>query len=144
MKKDFSTQLTNIEGKPLQKPKAIPLNEWVDEMKEAVADGNLPNLTMLLDRMETLKETPNLTMKDVCVVALTELHQEDQKMTGVQKLELDALAHKINNSKDGIVEVEAKDITLILDRLNKSTYGSVAVYGQVHKLLNSDMDSKKK
>ncbi|KKN29230.1 hypothetical protein LCGC14_0846170 [marine sediment metagenome] len=143
MKKDFSTQLTGVDGEPLQKPKTIPLNEWISEMKEAAATRDLGALNQLLDRMETLKKTPVLTMKDVCIEALIIPQAGDDKLSGDDKLGMDELARKIFNSGKE-TDIEAKDRTLILKRLNKSSYGTVTVYGQVHRMLNTDKDSSKK
>jgi len=145
MKKDLSTQLTDYEGKPLYRPKSIPLNEWVKEMQDALDTLNMEGMRSLLIKMETLKETPILTIADVLIDALKIPQKDDVKLNGDGLLQLDKLVRRIafNNGEPVELDIE-KEVPLLLERLRGSTWRTPLVYGQVHRFFNDNINEPEK
>lgn len=78
----------------------------------------------------------DLALKDVCVNALLATLPEERKqsLSGKQKLQFDALARRLYAG--GTVELDAKEVALIEDRLEK-LYG-VIIYAQAHRMLENE------
>lgn len=76
-----------------------------------------------------------MTVRSACVEALSTPLQSDREKTTMQKMELFDLAQKIYGAgDDGIVDLTAKEITVVQERVNQF-YLAPPVVAQVHRML---------
>lgn len=85
---NFTQEITSLDGKPVMAPTSA-----------------------------TDPKPQPITLGDVSVNALETMMQEDAKLTGLDKYNMDVLAHKIYKQKSAVLTAE--EIKLIKDRIGK-------------------------
>ena len=80
----------------------------------------------------TINGWKDLTEKYICISALTNYLEGDDKVPAEEKLIRFNLANKIYNSKNE-VELSSKEIVMILSLISKKY--STLIYGRIHNLL---------
>ena len=84
------------------------------------------------------KSPADLTLSDVCVMALSTPIETDRQSTGLDKFKLDTLARKIYHNKK--VSLTVEDISTIKERIGK-VYGPVIV-GAAWRILDPAVEEK--
>ncbi len=87
---------------------------------------------------ENLKERTidgwkDLTEKSICIAALTNYLEGDEKIPSTERLVKFNLANRIFESKNEI-ELSSEEIVLILNLVSKNRF-STLIYGKIYKLL---------
>lgn len=75
------------------------------------------------------------TVKDMIITGLLAVLPDEQNLGGEEKFKRFTLATKINDAKDGIVDLTPEEIVTIKHLVGR-VFGSLAV-GQIYKLLNA-------
>lgn len=82
------------------------------------------------------QEGKPLTMKAACLTALLLPQDGDDKLTGVQKCDLVALAFRMNS--EGLSEISSEDIVTLKQRIAKVPFNNHIVIFRVHQFLEGE------